>query len=138
VPGLARIVREPLQDVDLAVFERLERNDILFIDSTHVLKTGSDVQLEYLEILPRLASGVIVHIHDIFLPAEYPKAWLTDEHIFWNEQYLLQAFLAFNKGFEVLWAGSFMHLNHSDKLRDSFPGYAPERSWPGSFWLRRI
>jgi hypothetical protein len=116
----------------------LEENDILFIDSSHVLKIGSDVQYEYLEILPRLNKGVIVHIHDIFLPAEYRKEWVLKDHIFWTEQYLLQAFLAFNDNFEILWAGSYMHLKHPDKLEVAFNSYRRNERWPGSFWIKKI
>lgn len=119
-------------------FQKLKENDILFIDSSHVLKTGSDVQYEYLEILPRLNKGVLVHFHDIFLPAEYPQKWILEDHKFWNEQYLLQAFLAFNDSFEILWAGSYMHLNHPDKLEQFFKSYNKNKRWPGSFWVRKI
>ena len=82
-------------------FSKLEENDILFMDSSHALKIGSDVQYEILEILLRLTEGVIVHVHDIFLPAEDPKNWVLEDFRFLNEQYLLQAFLVFNKSFEV-------------------------------------
>jgi glycosyltransferase involved in cell wall biosynthesis len=137
IPGLTRLLKQPLQRTPLEFFDILGENDILFIDSSHILKIGSDVQYEYTEILPRLHPGVIVHVHDIFLPAEYPKQWIRDEHIFWNEQYLLQAFLSFNTSFEVLWAGSFMHRKHPEKLEQSFPGYQRAICLPGSFWMRR-
>ena len=100
LPGLSRFIQSPVQKVPFAEFEKLGKNDILFIDSSHVLKIGGDVQYEYLEILPRLKPGVLVHIHDIFLPAEYPRTWVFDLFRFWNEQHLLQAFLAFNDKFE--------------------------------------
>jgi len=137
-PGLSRLIPARVQDVPLAEFKRLESGDILFIDSSHVLKIGSDVQYEFLEILPRLKKGVLVHIHDIFLPAEYPRAWVLEHHKFWNEQYLLQAFLSFNAAYEVLWGGSFMHLEHPDVLSEAFSSYDRLRSWPGSFWIRRV
>lgn len=108
-PYLSGLICKEVQDVPLSEFEKLNENDILFIDSSHVLRIGNDVQYEYLEILPRLNKGVIVHAHDIFLPAEYPKEWILRDRRFWTEQYLLQAFLAFNKTYEVLWAGSYMH-----------------------------
>ena len=136
-PGLARLVAKKIQDVPLEAFDELEENDILFIDSSHALSTGSDVAREYLEIIPRLKKGVIVHVHDIFLPGEYPKAWVLAEHRFWNEQYLLQAFLAFNASFEVLWGGSFMHMRHPDLLSGAFASYDPSANHPGSFWMRR-
>jgi hypothetical protein len=137
VPGLTELIEAKVQSVPVEQFCRLDRNDILFIDSSHVLKTGGDVTYEYLDILPRLAPGVIVHCHDIFLPAEYPKEWVLKDHRFWTEQYLLQAFLAFNNAFEVLMAGSFLHLYHAEKLKAAFASYDPAKVWPGSFWMRR-
>jgi hypothetical protein len=115
----------------------LRANDILFIDSSHVLKIGSDVHYLFLHILPRLNPGVIVHIHDIFLPAEYPKDWVMDHLRFYNEQYLLQAFLTYNSAFEILWAGAYMHLKHPDQLRDAIKSYASNYHCPGSVWMRR-
>ncbi|HET9050159.1 MAG TPA: class I SAM-dependent methyltransferase [Candidatus Dormibacteraeota bacterium] len=137
VTGVTRLIDRPVQTVPLDTFEDLGEGDILFIDSSHVLRIGSDVQYEFLEILPRLARGVVVHVHDIFLPAEYPRPWITESHRFLNEQYLLQAFLAFNTEFEVLWAASWMHLNHPAELEAAFPSYRRELSWPSSFWIRR-
>jgi len=137
-PGLSRLIVREVQDVPLSEFKKLEENDILFIDSSHVLKIGNDVQYEYLEILPRLNKGVLVHIHDIFLPAEYPKKWVKELRRFWSEQYLLQAFLAFNDSFEVLWGGSYMHLNHPEKLERAFGSYNRAKTLPGSFWIRRV
>lgn len=137
-PGLSKLIPKKVQDIPLSEFKKLRENDILFIDSSHVLKIGSDVQYEYLEILPRLHKGVIVHLHDIFLPAEYPKEWVLEDYRFWTEQYLLQAFLAFNDGFRPLFAGSYMHLKHPDKLEASFSSYKRDERWPGSFWIRKI
>ena len=117
-------------------FNDLKENDLLFIDSSHILKIGSDVQYEYLELLPRLNSGVIIHCHDIFIPSEYPKNWVRKEHRFWNEQYLLQAFLSFNDKFEILWAGSYMHLKNPDILKNNLSTYN-NFSWPISIYLRR-
>jgi Methyltransferase domain len=137
-PGMSRLIASPMQQIPLAEFESLGENDILFIDSSHVLKIASDVQRIYLEVLPVLRKGVIVHIHDIFLPAEYPKQWIMEHRVFWNEQYLLQAFLTFNERFEVLWAGSYMHLAHGDELERAFKSYNRSKNWPGSFWVRRL
>lgn len=138
VPGLTELLEAKVQSVPVERFCALEANDILFIDSSHVLKLGGDVTYEYLDILPRLAPGVIVHCHDIFLPAEYPKEWVLKDHRFWTEQYLLQAFLAFNSAFEVLMAASFLHLYHEEELKASFASYDPAKVWPGSFWIRRV
>jgi len=137
-PGLSKLIPRKIQDVALSEFESLHENDILFIDSSHVLKTGSDVQYECLEILPRLNRGVIVHFHDIFLPEEYPKEWITKKFRFWNEQYLLQAFLSFNDSFEILWAGSYLGLKHPDLFEKTFKSYNRGQTRPGSVWLRRI
>lgn len=143
-PGLSRLIAMTIDRVDPAEYESLEENDILFIDSSHVLKIGSDVQYEYLEILPRLKKGVLVHIHDIFFPCEYPEIWVRGMRRFWNEQYLVQAFLSFNSVFEIVWCGSYMHLNHPDKLQQAFPSYDPDTVWntirPGatSLWIRKI
>jgi hypothetical protein len=136
-PGLSRLIARRVQDVPLAEFERLQENDILFIDSSHVLAIGSDVRYEVLEILPRLNKGVLVHFHDIFLPTEYPKEFVFKLCRFWTEQYLLQAFLAFNSAFEVLWAGCYMHLKHPEVLQRNFGSYNKQRSLPGSFWIRK-
>jgi predicted O-methyltransferase YrrM len=143
-PGLSRVIVEKAENVDVAEFNELKGNDILFIDSSHVLKIGNDVQYEYLELLPRLGKNVIVHVHDIFFPREYPREWVLNMHRFWNEQYLLQAFLAFNTAFEILWCGSYMHLNYPEKLEQAFISYNQETVWqtrrPGatSLWLRKI
>ena len=136
LPRDVELWRVPVQEVPLDEFESLCQGDILFVDSSHVCKIGSDVQFEFLEVLPRIRPGVVVHIHDIFMPVEYPKQWVLDWHRFWNEQYLLQTFLSFNAAFEVLWAGQWMHINHPDLLMKAFPSYRAGVS-PGSFWFRR-
>lgn len=136
-PGLTSLRATAVQNIPLAEFEALKESDILFIDSSHILKIGSEVQYEFLEILPRLGKGVVVHVHDIFMPAEYPKDWILKRQWFWNEQYLLQAFLSFNDSFEVLWASSYMHLNHPEKLEQAFASYTRDAWWPGSFWMRK-
>jgi len=138
-PGLSRVIRKGVEEVPLTAFSDLRENDILFIDSSHVVKIGSDVQYLYLEVLPRLNKGVVVHAHDIFLPAEYPREWVKRCHRFWNEQYVLQAFLAFNREFEVIWAGRHIHLNHQDELEKAFGSCKKDGiSTPGSFWFKRV
>jgi len=87
--------------------------------------------------MPKLKKGVLVHIHDIFLPAEYPKEWILEDFRFWNEQYLLQAFLIYNQAFEVLWMGNYMNLMHSNELEAAFSSYEREKITPGSFWMRK-
>jgi len=98
---VTEVIEHPVQEVPLSRFQDLEAGDILFIDSTHVVRYGSDVIYEILEILPSLRSGVLVHVHDIFLPDDYPQIWLKKYRFFWNEQYLLQAFLSMNPSFQV-------------------------------------
>ena len=141
LPGLSRVIAAKVQAVDLELFTSLEAGDILFIDSTHALRAGGDVQLEYCEILPRLKPGVLVHVHDISLPKPYPRVYFEKNHYYWNEQYLLQAFLAFNSRFEVLWPGNYMMLKYPHKVRAVLPEYETMRatfpqSEPSSFWMR--
>ena len=121
----------------MSTFTELAAGDVLFIDSTHIVRTGGDVVFEFLEVLPRLAPGVVVHIHDIFLPDEYPRAWLKENAMFFNEQYLLQAFLCHNDRYEIVWTSSYMARRYPDRLREAFPSFATGR-WPGgaSFWIR--
>jgi hypothetical protein len=137
-PGLTEVIPKKVQSVPLDRFTALGKNDILFIDSSHVLAIGSDVQYEFLELIPRLQKGVLVHIHDIFLPSEYPQEWIRERCFFWTEQYLLQAFMAFNESFEVLWAGHYMHTSYSTELQSAFKSYNRKTTLPGSFWIRRV
>jgi len=138
--GLSKLIQSKVQDVDLELFTSLSAGDILFIDSSHVLRSGGDVQQEYCEILPRLAPGVLVHIHDISLPRPYPRVYFENQ-VYFNEQYLLQAFLCFNSRFEVIWPGNYMMLKYPEKLCKAFPEYEEMRraypsSEPSSFWMR--
>jgi hypothetical protein len=126
----------PATEVPLRVFDSLERDDILFVDTTHTVKLGSDVNHIVLDVLPRLSAGVIVHFHDIFLPWEYPRTWFADMHYFWTEQYLLQAFLAFNQSFEVILPAQALARIHPKRLASAIPSFGPGVS-PASMWLRR-
>lgn len=137
-PGLDRLVVSKVQDVPLAEFAALEDGDFLVIDSSHVLAVGSDVEYLFLEVVPRLKPGVFVHAHDIFLPAQYPRQWVFNEFVFYTEQQLLQAFLAFNDRFKVLWGGAYMNIRHQEKLIAAFPSYIKGATLPGSFWMRRV
>ncbi len=114
-------------------FDQLEAGDLLFIDSSHVVRTGGDVNFLMLEVLPRLAPGVIVHLHDIFLPYEYPQEWLLEKRWFWTEQYLLQAFLIHNPKATVLLGNHFLERDHPQRLKALFP---QALGWTGgSFWF---
>lgn len=137
VDGITQLVRERVEDVELRFFDQLNDGDVLFIDSSHVSKVGSDVNYLFFEVLPRLRPGVMVHIHDIFLPDEYPKVWVIDQGRNWNEQYLLRAFLQFNRSWEVMWTSHFMGTRHTAATQATFPRY-PELGGGGSFWLRRL
>ena len=134
---LSKLIETPVQAVPLSEVLNLDRDDILFIDSSHVSKLGSDVNYEIFEILPRLKTGVLVHIHDIFLPLEYPKKLHMEHRMFWNEQYLLRAFLSFNSAYRVVWAGSYMHWRCPDRLSEAFDSYDGLSTVPGSFWMQR-
>jgi hypothetical protein len=136
-PGLEGLIPKKVEEVDLAPFEELGENDILFIDTAHVIKHGGDVNFLFLEVLPRLNKGVVVHVHDIFLPYEYLQWWITDRLLFWNEQYLLQAFLMFNYQFQVLQAINFMRIHHLDALQKTFP-HCPNYHSGQSFWFQKI
>jgi predicted O-methyltransferase YrrM len=116
------------QDVSLNVFRELQRDDILFIDSSHVVKIASDVNYFLAEVLPALSAGVVVHIHDIYWPFEYPRQWLLDGRA-WNEVYAVRAFLQFNARFEILYFSDYMAKCHADRL-------PPELLEVGSLWLR--
>jgi hypothetical protein len=134
-PGLSALIPKPVQDVSVEHFQELRANDILFIDSSHVVKIGGDVNYLFLEVLPRLAPGVIVHVHDIFLPMAGKMQWVMKDFRFWTEQYLLQAFLIFNSQFEVLFSCTYLGIRHVDKMRATFPN----SPWwgGGSFWMQR-
>jgi Methyltransferase domain len=134
-PGLDRLIEKKVQDVDLEFFSQLQSGDILFIDSSHTVKIGGDVNYLFLEVLPRLKPGVIIHVHDIFLPFDYRRDWVMKELRFWTEQYLLQAFLTFNSEFELLMANSYLNYYYEADLKATFPTL---NSWiGGSFWMRR-
>jgi predicted O-methyltransferase YrrM len=123
IPEVDNIIECFVETISLDLFKTLQENDILFIDSSHTINIYNDVCFEYLDILPNLNKNVIIHIHDILLPKLYCESWL-DAKIFWNEQFLLQAFLAFNTSFKILWAGNFMHLKHSNEILKSIPSYS--------------
>ncbi len=135
VPGLHSLIEKKVEDIDPEFFSQLHSGDILFIDSSHTVRIGGDVNYLFLEVLPRLKPGVIVHVHDIFLPFDYRRDWVTDEFRFWSEQYLLQAFLTFNSTFEVLMANNYLGHYYEDAVKTAFPSLT---SWGGgSFWMRR-
>lgn len=133
--GLQSLIEKKVEDLGLEFFSQLDSGDILFIDSSHTVKIGGDVNYLFLEVLPRLKPGVIVHVHDIFLPFDYRRDWVMDELRFWTEQYLLQAFLSFNSEFEVLMANAYLAHRCMEELKATFTN----SPWwgGGSFWMRR-
>lgn len=128
------IIEKKIQEVNPVFFERLTKGDILFIDSTHVSKTGSDVNFLFFEILPRLNPGVYIHFHDIFYPFEYPKEWVYGGRN-WNENYLLRSFLMYNNDFKIRLFPHYLHLNHPQVFKDLPLTY---KNKGGSIWLEKI
>jgi hypothetical protein len=125
----------PLQDVEIDMFESLQANDILFIDSTHVCMTYSDVNRIFFEILPRLSSGVYIHFHDIFYPFEYPKKWVYEGRA-WNEAYLLRAFLQYNQTFQIALMNTYMEYYFDTFFRENMPLCLNAKG--GSIWIRKV
>ncbi len=138
-PGLTRVMTTEVQDIDVSFLTQLDADDILSIDTSHVVRTGGDVNYLYLEVLPRLKPGVVVHIHDIFLPFEYPREWMRSRR-FWNEQYMLQGFLCYNSAFESLWGQKYAESTLREEYdllfrgktsyEDNFDSY--------SYWMHRV
>ncbi len=128
------LIQKQVEKIDIDFFSCLAANDILFIDSSHTVKFRSDVCYEFLELLPKLAPGVWVHVHDIFFPHDYPAEWLIERRLALNEQYLLEAFLSFNEHFKVTLANYWLCLDHAE---------ATARLWSSSggassFWMQRV
>lgn len=138
--GGVEVLRKPVEEIDRAEFASLGRNDILFIDSSHVIRPQGDVVLEYLEILPILRPGVLVHIHDIYTPKDYPDAWVIEQVRLWNEQYLVEAFLSFNGSFRVIAALNYLRHHFPERLAEKCPvlGESMIGAEPGSLWLARV
>lgn len=125
------IIERDVQSISLNVFSRLEKGDFLFIDSSHVVKTGSDVNYILFKILPELKSGVIIHFHDVFFPFEYPKDWVL-KGISWNEDYFLRAFLMYNTKFEILLFSEYLHRFYTEVFNKMPLCY---KNFGGNFWM---
>lgn len=131
------VIRERVENVAIGLFASLARDDLLFIDSSHVIRPQGDVVTEYLEILPSLKPGVLVHVHDVFSPRDYLREWVVDRMWLWNEQYLLEAFLTNNDSWQVVGALNLLHHGHFDELRRVCPYLTRDRE-PGSFYIQRV
>lgn len=133
-----KLVRAKVETIKPSFFDCLDENDILFIDSSHMIKREGDILFEYLEIFSSLNSGVLIHVHDIFTPYDYPLKWIKEGSRFWNEQYLLEAILSHSNRFQII--GSLNYL--SKKFPEEFNTMAPvfkkqQYRNPGSFWMRK-
>ncbi len=134
-----QVIRNCVENINNNIFCDLDRKDILFIDSSHIIRPQGDVLLEYLEIIPTLKSGVFVHIHDIFTPKDYPDKWIFDGIKFWNEQYLLEAFLTFNREFKIIASLNCLKHNYFTEVSKVCPILKTEPYHePGSFWITKI
>jgi predicted O-methyltransferase YrrM len=129
------ILESRVQDVATDIFDRLSTADILFIDSSHVLRTGSDVCYELFDIMPRLAAGVLVHIHDIFWPFEYPRRWAVDENRSWNELYAVRALLTHNECWNIVLFNSYLAQLERDLIGRTYPDFY--RRSTAALWLQR-
>jgi hypothetical protein len=129
------VLQQQVQHVPLRPFSALCENDVLFIDSSHVVKIGSDLQRIFFEILPALKPGVFVHFHDIFWPFEYPKEWFLKGRA-WNEAYFLRSFLQFNDAFEIVYFNSYLAARYTGHLREKMPLCCKDPG--GSLWLRKV
>ncbi len=126
-------VRRPVEDVDLAIFDQLQTGDMLFIDSSHQVQLGNDCAFLYTVVLPRLVSGMFLHVHDIFLPFDYPSDFVADARE-WNEQYLVHVMLLLGNAFDITWPGYFLQQTRRDFM-SAFPNNRGERAQ--SLWLRK-
>lgn len=139
--SMTDLIEKRVELLNPAFFDQLKANDILFIDSGHCVRIGGDVNYLFLDVFPRLKPGILVHVHDISTPFEYPKVYATSETFrqFWTEQYLLQGFLCFNSEFEVLLAMNYLMKDHLELFRKAFPFYDPNihHFTSSSFWMRR-
>ncbi|MEI8037378.1 MAG: class I SAM-dependent methyltransferase [Verrucomicrobiota bacterium] len=133
-----RIIRDKVQNVKIEEFEILERDDILFIDSTHVSKIASDVNYIMFEILPALKPGVLIHFHDVFHGFEYPRHWILDNRWFWNENYLLHAFLMHNKNYEIVALNSYLQRIRAEWFANEMPECLIGSADTGSIWMRKL
>ena len=133
------LLKEKVESLDIEIFMKLKKDDILFIDSSHIIRPQGDVLFEIQYVLPQLNPGVLIHFHDIFTPRDYLNEWVYKEHNLWNEQYLLESFLSCNDRFEVIGSLNYLKHNYWELLSSKCPILSKEKNRePGSFWIRKI
>lgn len=133
------LVEQCVEQLDVSFFQQLESMDVLFIDTSHVVDIANDVHYLYLQVIPQLPIGVLVHIHDIRFPFEYPRNWVLKARKYWTEQYLLHMFMAFNDSYEIVFSSNYLYQIDRVAMADVLHGlHAEGEGWPGSFWIRRI
>lgn len=125
-----------IQRAPFEIFDQLEAGDVLFYDGSHCSKIASDVNWFFFKILPRIKPGVIIHLHDISLPQEYPHPWIFERGQTWNEQYVLQAFLMHNRAYKILIANRYLFCNRREELEKLYQGIQP--AYGGSFWMEKV
>lgn len=136
------IIRKKVEDIEKSFFEQLTTNDILFIDSSHMIRPQGDVLFIYLQLLPLIKPGVYIHIHDIFTPKDYLDEWIFKNIRLWNEQYLVEAFMSYNQNFKIIGALNFLRHQHYNEFSSKCPVLKQhiesgvERE-PGSLWLMK-
>ena len=138
IKGLNDVIVEKVQYVDKSIYTDLNAGDILFIDSSHVAKTGSDVNFLFFEVLPILKKGVIIHIHDIFFPHDYLKEWVLEENRSWNEQYLLRALLMYSDTFKVIFGNSYAQYKYPELVVDALNLPKRHGFGGGSLWIEKV
>ena len=131
------LIKERVESVEISFFNQLQQDDILFIDSSHIIRPENDVLFEYFQIMPYLKKGVIVHIHDIFSPRHYPDEWMKREFRLWNEQYLLEAFLHNNSDWEIIFSLNYLKCDYFEATKKVLYNINTATN-PGSFWLKKI
>ncbi len=132
-----KIIESTVQKVPLDTFRNLQKNDILFVDSSHVSKVGSDLNHILFEILPVLNSGVYIHFHDIHYPFELPEHWVLQNKWFWNENYLVRAFLSGNTGYEIVNFNTYLHREFPEWFREHMPSCLIDAEDVGSIWIHK-
>lgn len=131
-----KIIKKVVEGIDKNIFLELTENNILFIDSSHIIRPQGDVLFEYLTVLPILRKGVLVHFHDIFTPKDYLDDWIIKEKKFWNEQYLLEAFLTSNEDYRIIGLLNYLSHNYFKEFSKCCPIFENQANREqGSFWI---